>query len=71
VGETNTSRLVGFDFEKAATGAAAGVGITVVDAFRVFMFDTVGAMAAGVALHDAAHFGVSEFLDVEKGVVHV
>jgi len=62
--------LVSFDFEKVTTGAAAGVGITVVDAFRVFMFDTVGTVSAGVALHDAAHFGVSVFLDVEKGVVH-
>jgi len=34
------------------------------------MFDTVGTVSAGVALHDAAHFGVSVFLDVEKGVVH-
>ena len=30
----------------------------------------VGAMAAGVALHDAAHFGVGVFLYVEQGVFH-
>ena len=30
----------------------------------------IGAMAAGVALHDAAHFGVGVFLYVEQGVSH-
>ena len=63
--ESYASRLVGFHFEKAASGAAAGMGITVECAFRVAMAYSVSAMPAGVALHDLAHGGVSEFLYVE------
>ena len=65
------SRLVGFHFEKAATGSAAWMGITIECAFCVAMAYSVGAMPASVALHDLAHGGVGVFLDVEKGVIHV
>lgn len=64
------SRLVGFHFEKAATGAAAWMGITIECALGVAVAHTVGAMAAGVALHDLANGRVGVFLYVEKGIIH-
>lgn len=59
------SRLVGFHFEKATTGAAAWMGITIECALGVAMAYSVGAMPAGVSLHDLAHGRVGVFLYVE------
>ena len=68
--KSDASRLVGFHFEKAATGAATWMGITIECAFRVAMAYSVGAVPAGVALHDLAHGRVGVFLYVEKGIIH-
>ena len=69
--ESDTSWLVGFHFEKAATGSAAWMGITIECALGVAMAYSVGAVPAGIALHDLAHGGVGVFLYVEKGVIHL
>lgn len=68
--KSDASRLVCFHFEKAATGAAAWMGITIECAFCVAVAYSVGAVPAGVALHDLAHGRVGVFLDVEQGVFH-
>jgi len=66
--------LVDADAEIAALGSSAFVSRADRQAVAPFVALPdrlpISAMAAGVALHDAAHFGVSVFLDVEKGVVH-
>lgn len=63
--------MVDADAEIAAFGAAALVGQANRQAASALPnHSPVGAMAAGVALHDAAHFGVGVFLYVEQGVFH-
>ena len=63
--------MVDADAEIAALGSAALVGQANRQAALALPDRlAVGAMAAGVALHDAAHFGVGVFLDVEQGVFH-
>lgn len=66
--------MVDADAEIAALGSSAFVGRADRQAVAPFVALPdrlpIGAMAAGVALHDAAHFGVGEFLDVEQGVFH-
>ena len=63
--------MVDADAEIAALGSAAFVGQANRQAALALPDRlAVGAMAAGVALHDAAHFGVGVFLYVEQGVFH-
>ena len=63
--------MVDADAEIAALGSAAFVGQANRQAALALPDRlAIGAMAAGVALHDAAHFGVGVFLYVEQGVFH-
>lgn len=63
--------MVDADAEIAALGSAAFMGQANRQAALALPNRLpIGAMAAGVALHDAAHFGVGVFLDVEQGVFH-
>jgi hypothetical protein len=63
--------LVDADAEIAALGSAAFMGMANRQAALALPNRlAVAATAAGVALHDAAHFGVGVFLDVEQGVFH-
>ena len=69
--KSDTSRLVDADAEIAALGTATFVGLTNRQAALALPNRMpISAMAAGVALHDSAHFGVGVFLDVEQGVFH-
>lgn len=66
--------MVDADAEIAALGSAAFVGQANRQAVApvVALPDrlAIGAVSAGVALHDATHFGVGVFLYVEQGVFH-
>jgi len=66
VRESYASRLIGFHPEKARFRALAGIGRAIRDSSGgIDTGNPVGAVSAGVALHDAAHMFVSVFLDVE------
>ena len=64
-------RLVSADAQEACLCAAALVSVAIIRDFRVAEADAVCANPASVSLHDAAHFGIGEFLYVEQCSLHV
>ena len=69
IGESDTSRLVGFHFQQAANGASAWYGGTVEGAFAVLVPQAVGTFTAGVPLHDSADplVGVVGWVEEKSG----